>query len=227
MANRLIVIGMGGIGTCLFPVLYKFLAYDREQWHVVLIDGDHYTQDNVERQFFPEEAIGQNKAAVCEKFYQQLFPQLTFSSYRSYINRNNLIQILEGDVVMLCVDNHQTRKMVSDRCERLDDIVLISGGNALYTGDVTLYVKTDGNAICSPLASKYNPTILHPTDRHPQDIGCDEDVEHASQLVTTNNVVAAAMISMLEIVLGEEEITYSTQYIDRLTGNSRGVFRKR
>jgi len=34
------------------------------------------------------------------------------------------------DLVLLAVDNHATRKLVSDHCARLDNVCLISGGIA-------------------------------------------------------------------------------------------------
>ena len=77
-----------------------------------------------------------------------------------------------GDIVILAVDNHATRKLASDFCtESRDDICLISGGNdgvgedssgrllrGTY-GNCQIYVRR-GGIDCTP-----SLTLLHPRFR--------------------------------------------------------------
>ena len=59
---RVKVIGIGGIGGCLLPVLCKFLDFKTsDKVTLVLVDGDSYETKNLDRQFFDD--FG-NKAEV-------------------------------------------------------------------------------------------------------------------------------------------------------------------
>jgi len=85
---RVKVIGIGGIGGCLLPVLCKFLNYYDKQGNVdvVLVDGDAYESDNAKRQFFNE--LG-NKAEVTAARLGEQFPNLHFEFISEYIDENN------------------------------------------------------------------------------------------------------------------------------------------
>ena len=49
-------------------------------------------------------------------------------SVPTFITDENVAELIhDGDLLMLCCDNHPTRKLISDYCEKLSDIVLISG----------------------------------------------------------------------------------------------------
>jgi hypothetical protein len=96
------------------------------------------------------------------------------------------------------VDNHATRKLLSDRCTELDDVVLISGGNRFTDGNIQVHVRKDGQDITLPIAS-YKNEIANPTDKNPADVrregGCEVERASSPQLLITNNVVAALMLN--------------------------------
>ena len=63
MPDRIVLVGLGGIGSQLLPALVRYLAFRSEPRPVlVLVDGDAYEPRNRTRQVFPEGAIGSNKA---------------------------------------------------------------------------------------------------------------------------------------------------------------------
>jgi molybdopterin/thiamine biosynthesis adenylyltransferase len=73
------------------------------------------------------------------------FPNIHFRSKGEYLTDDNIIMaIREDDVVFMGVDNHATRKFVSDRCEELNNVVLISGGNDYKDGNVITYIRQNG-----------------------------------------------------------------------------------
>lgn len=95
------------------------------------------------------------------------------------------------------MDNHRTRKLVSDRAEVLDNITVISGGNDYTDGIVQVHVRRDGKNLTLPLANKYHPEILNPQDKYPADEGRrQESNAKQPQLLITNNAVAATMLSV-------------------------------
>lgn len=205
------VIGTGGIGLCLLPTLCRFLNYNGEKYpsvEVSLIDGDSFEEKNRERQEFIE--VGP-KASMTAVEYRSKFPRLMFWDHPVYVSDHNVIQLIrENDVVLLCVDNHKTRKLISDRAEELKNVTVISGGNDWTDGNVLAHIRRNSQNLTPPLASKFHPEILNPTDENPADVeqkeeGCAELAVSAPQLLITNNYVAANMLAVLYNVIDEEQ----------------------
>jgi molybdopterin/thiamine biosynthesis adenylyltransferase len=183
-----------------------FLAYgDFPQVEVSLIDGDTYEERNRERQLFTD--IGP-KATVTANRLRELFPDLMFWDHPDYVDEDNVVRFIrEDDVVFLCVDNHTSRKLVSDRAEELDNVTIISGGNDYHDGQVIVHVRRDGKDLTLPVA-KHKDDIANPEDEHPRDVqereGCDVQAASAPQLVVTNNAIAALMLNAFYGVLNKQ-----------------------
>ena len=189
------VIGCGGIATWLLPPLCHYAAHTFKQGvEVSLIDGDTFEENNRDRQVF--QSLG-NKAEVKANELRKKYPGVFFWSHPIYVTSDNTtLLIRENDVVFLCVDNHKTRQVVSQRCEELDNIVLISGGNDYTDGNIQVHVKRDGENITLPVANKYHPEILHAQDRNPGDqlqarVGCQQLIASEPQLLIMNNAIAS------------------------------------
>jgi len=70
MPERIVLVGLGGIGSQLLPSLVRYLAFRPEpRPMLVLVDGDAYEPGNRTRQVFPESAIGSNKAEALAEVY--------------------------------------------------------------------------------------------------------------------------------------------------------------
>lgn len=196
------VIGTGGIGLSLLPNLCRFLNYEVEKFpqvSVSLIDGDEFEEKNRSRQRF---ARAGKKATVTAEELRDEFPRIMFFDHPVYVDDVNAVRFLrEGDIVLSCVDNHRTRKILSDRALELRDVTLINGGNDLTDGDVITHIRRGGVNITAPLACRHHhPAIANPTDIHPNEAnqpgGCSRMAESAPQLVLMNNLVAANMLAM-------------------------------
>lgn len=206
------VIGAGGIGLCVLPILCRFLNYNVEKFPDVqlsLIDGDHFEERNRERQDFVE--VGPKASMTAEK-YRDEFPLLTIFDHPVYVADHNVIQLIrEGDIVILCVDNHKTRKLISDRAEELKNVTIISGGNELTDGNILVHIRRDDKNITLPLASVFHQEIVNPKDKHPDEVeqaqGCAVVAVAAPQLLITNNLIAANMLVFLHNILDENRFT--------------------
>ncbi len=135
-----------------------------------------------------------------------------------------------GDTVFLGVDNHATRKLVSDRCAMLEEAVLISGGNELTDGNVQIYVRVKGKDVVPPI-THFHPEIANPKDRNPAEMSCEElAVSGVPQLIFTNLAVATHMLCaywmVQECLLKGRKLVYSEQYFDVRTGNTKALLRK-
>lgn len=204
------IIGTGGIGLCLLPTLCRYLNYNGEKYpsvEVSLIDGDSFEERNRERQDFVD--VGP-KASITAAEYRDKFPRLTIWDHPVYIGDHNVIQLIrENDIVLLCVDNHKTRKLISDRAEELKNVTVINGGNDWTDGNVLVHIRRNNENLTPPLASKFHPEILNPTDENPADVlqkteGCAVLAVSSPQLLITNNYIAANMLAAMYNVIDED-----------------------
>ena len=226
------IIGLGGIGTWVAQALVPFLASIRATCPVWLVDGDSYEESNRARALF--QSYG-NKAAVKAAELGALargaFPIVPVPRYVTPRNVRRLIE--EGDVVLLCVDNHKSRKCVSDAARKLRDVLVISGGNdgidrpsAGTFGNVIAYCRKNGSDVTNPI-TRFHPDIARPRDRAPYELSCVDLAQSAApQLLYTNLQVATtmlcALLAWLNDALGYEEV-----FVDILAARMTPVARSR
>lgn len=224
------VIGLGGIGQRLVGPLSRYISYHpdlrEDSLEVSLVDGDEFEERNRERQSF--DRIGNKSEVSCEK-YEKMFPNIYFKPHPEYLSEDNVIlTIQEGDIVFCCVDNHATRKLISDRCEELDNVLLVSGGNEYDDGNIQIHYRNNGVDLTLPIANDYHPEIQEPEDENPADVkreaGCDVEVVSEPQLVLANNAVAAAMLNAFYRYMQKKQLPDEV-YLDVKTNKTRVVYR--
>jgi hypothetical protein len=205
-------IGIGGSGGICARYAATYLAAGGKKSRLSLIDGDEYAPENAARQWFRE--CG-NKAAVTREELLEVLGDstLTLTAIESYVTEQNHARLLqEGDIVLLAVDNHATRKLVSDACSRLKDVVLISGGNDAVGpdsrgqlhrgtfGNVQIAHRAGGVDLTPPLTA-FHREIEEPADRRPDEVSCAEALESTPQILFANLAVASAMLNALHLVV--------------------------
>lgn len=227
--EKIKIIGCGGIASYLFDALCRYLQYSSnlEDVEITLIDGDKYEVRNASRQKFES---GGNKATVTKERLQKEFPKLLFYDVPEYLVEGNVVtNIRKNDIVFLCVDNHKTRKLVSDRAEELSDVTIISGGNDFTDGNILVHIRRDGENLTLPICNSYHPEMMNPQDDNPGETGaagCEAlAAESAPQLVFANATAAALMNNAFYAIM-MDEIGYSEAYFDVISNKSRSEFRK-
>lgn len=231
--RKIKVIGAGGIGGHLIEPLARYLSYTEDNCEITVIDGDKFEERNKERQRF---LACENKAEHTIAQLKDQFPKIHFRAKGEYLTEDNVItSIREGDTVFMCVDNHATRKLVSDRCEELDSMTLISGGNDYTDGNVILYSRMNGkDKGKSP--TKLYPKIANPDDKNPGHLtneerqGCQQEAQTHPQLLFTNLAIASTMLNCY-YAHEQGKANYEQVYVDIITGRSRpapeqSIFRK-
>lgn len=184
------VIGLGGVGSALCDNLFRFVNYIDGEFNITLIDGKSYKERNKERQSFSN--FG-NKARIKRRDLIAIFDNLEVLTCTDYVTSRNVNRIIEeDDVIFLCVDNHRTRKIVSDYCTTLEKVVLISGGNEFVDGNVQIYIRENGKKI-TPSLTDYHPEIENPVDRSPDQMSCEELSVSEPQVLFANITVALIM----------------------------------
>lgn len=184
---RVKVVGIGGIGSHIIEPIARLLASNGEDHILVLLDGDSIEAKNLSRQAFPANSVGAGKAQIAAAALQERFgsDNLTIGYDNVYLDEKNVSEYIDdGDWVVLCVDNHPTRRIVSHHCaEEIANVVLISGGNNVIVGGVEYpslgncqtYIRIDGAHITDPLHANH-PEIESPSenDLHPNAKSCSE-----------------------------------------------------
>jgi molybdopterin/thiamine biosynthesis adenylyltransferase len=195
------------------------LASLRVSVRMVLVDGDDFDPvANTSRMFFSRAG---NKALVVRDDLAEYFVDSTvaLSAIGEYVTHDNIGRLIhDGDIVLLCVDNHATRKLVSDYCSGKDgfaglvDICLISGGNDGVGRDSTgqarqgtygncqVFARRGGRDISAPL-DVYHPEIADPADHSPAEADCVESITSTPQILPANVQAASAMLSTLWLEL--------------------------
>jgi molybdopterin/thiamine biosynthesis adenylyltransferase len=228
MLERIVLVGLGGIGSQLVPSLVRYLAFRPEpRPTLVLVDGDAYEPGNRLRQVFPESAIGSNKAEALAEAYRG---GLTVQAVADYLTEANVATVIrDGDVVLLAVDNHWTRFVVDRHIAGLSEVTLISGGNDETDGNVQLVRRRDGEFIDGSLAEIHVEIGRATEAEFVARNGCERQAEERPQLVVTNLMVASAMLNCLWAVLERGSVSYSEVYLDVITNamRSRSWFRQR
>jgi len=213
MPNRIVLVGLGGIGSQLLPALVRYLAFRPEPPPVlVLVDGDAYEPSNRTRQVFHEDAIGSNKAEALADTYRGGLPVQAVADYLRDDNVGTVIR--DGDLVLLAVDNHWTRSVVDRHLSSLDEVTLISGGNDETDGNVQLVRRRDGAFVDASLAEIHAEIGKATEAEFAHRLGCERQAEERPQLVATNLMVASAMLNCLWAVLERGSVSYSEVYLD-------------
>jgi hypothetical protein len=227
------LIGLGGVGSIVARYVAVFLASLLREGRLVLIDGDAFEERNSSRMLFPR--LG-NKADVVRAELELALERslLALESIPEYLTEESAARLIqEGDVVLLCVDNHATRRTVGRRVSELRDAVLISGGNdgvgpdpagtvhqGTY-GNVQIHVRDRGRDLTPPL-ERFHPEIASPADRSPADLGCAALLASTPQLLFTNLATASAMANALLLALSGQ-LHYPELAFDIRAGRMRPI----
>ncbi len=227
------VIGVGGIGQIVATYLVRYLASLAVAARVVLIDGDDFEHGNETRMSVPRffenkaAALADALAATCRGTLVTLLP------VQEYVRPDNLDRLIHtgpSESVLMCVDNHATRKLVGDHCQRLDDVCLVSGGNdgvgpdsSGYVrqgtaGNVQVLMRRDGRSLTAGLGD-FHPEIAAPQDARPDDAGCGELVSSAPQILFTNLTAAGCMLNTWWLYV-RGELHYSELVFDISKGRT-------
>lgn len=214
---KIVIVGLGGVGSALSAMISRYVNYLSKSTieSITLVDGDTYEPKNEERQDF--DALG-NKAEVKAQQLSTQFPRVKFLVSKEFIDTKNVGKLIgEKTIVFLCVDNHKTRKIVSEHCSTLQNIVVISGGNELTDGNVQTFIRK-GGADLTPSLLTYHPEIANPIDKLPSEMSCEELASSSPQLYFANLGVAVFMCwAFYNVMNSKKPITKSEIYFDLVT----------
>jgi len=107
---------------------------------ITFIDPDAVEITNLNRQVFFYDALGLNKAELLAQRLNASFGTRA-QSWATYLR--SATDIAAFEIMFDCVDNHETRIVLSEKCEQ-EKKILISGGTNLDQGQVVVYDPNQG-----------------------------------------------------------------------------------
>ena len=214
MERRVIIVGVGGIGSWLAEGIVKMLEFKDPGSMLILVDGDEFEPKNQERQSFS--GLG-NKADVKANELQPYYPRTFIAPKAQWIveafddpdlheteKAVTAVSLLrEGDVVFAVVDNFAARKILFDAGKEFDNIDIITGGNNdQLEATVYHYQRREGVDITDHPGEFYDD-FVNPPDRNPATLSCQEmaQLEGGTQLIATNVAVASMLMGRFQHII--------------------------
>ena len=188
--NRLVFIGLGGIGSWIVEPAIRYFKNCRK---VLLIDGDVVEQKNLERQSFSSDVMNSYKAEALRRRLRSVFPHLVIEAHNVFIDATNVKRYLaNNDVVLVSPDNHAARRTVSKMVKTLDTVAVFTAGNELFDGSCHCYLRLMGVEMTKDFISRHPEAIdVGSTERE----GCGALLDlGAVQLIAVNFLMAALML---------------------------------
>lgn len=202
--NNFVVVGAGGIGHFLAPVLAKYLSFKHPGSKLTIVDGDKIEDKNLAR-VYEVSAVGEMKAHVLASTCINLIPRdsLTVETVDEYITpdtyeRYHRKWCVDGTVIFGCVDNNKTRVYLESLVKKLNNGIFVVGGNSYHEGQAQLYVRLDGKNITPPI-TEFAPELLDESDPlnvFPDEKDCTTEYESEPQLILVNMTVASTMLNL-------------------------------
>lgn len=195
---NIIVLGCGGTGSILIPLLARFLYSQQYDGHITLVDGDEYSESNLERQIFGVDHINMNKAEYQGNVVAKHIPSMSdqISIIDKYLSQAEIEDIVdENCVVFNCTDNKAARKFVEDRCLQLENCVHICCGNEMKTGQVQISLRVDGEQVTPSIYDRYPNMNSNDDDR--SILSCEElaALPSGGQLICANATSAVLALN--------------------------------
>ena len=211
MIDKVFVIGAGGTGSMLIPLLARLLKFnpDTKDASITIIDGDDFETKNMTRQSMNTDDVGRNKAsAIVEECMRKGFDNVT--SIEEFIDKETFIPLLDESLcplIIATVDNHASRSEIISAIEEVcdtKDFFFITPGNSDITedpkGQVMWFGRIRGQKF-GQNPKEYDPEIKNPVEPIPRKGSCMLLQESHPQLISANLRAASSTLDTIQNLL--------------------------
>jgi molybdopterin/thiamine biosynthesis adenylyltransferase len=195
---RILVVGAGALGT--FAGLGLAYAGFRQ---CTFMDPDVVEVTNLNRQVLLYDALGESKAATLAR---RLNDSFGMRSGHQVVDFGRDTDLAPYDVVLDCVDNFESRIVLSERCKE-EGKLLISGGTSADAGQVVVYHPRRNGATPAELLGLYE--IVKTRSTAPAlraRAACSYRPDPS--VVMTNQITAGFMVDSLRRLLAGHEVDH-------------------
>ncbi len=185
------VVGAGALGNFVALGL-AFAGVGR----VTVMDPDVVDVTNLNRQVFLAGGIGRSKAQVlCQKLHGLFGIQA--DARVAYLRRNTTLA--EYDVIFDCVDNFETRIVLSEKC-RAEGKVLLSGGTGPQAGQVIVFDPASGSETPAEVLGLAEIVEERAIDAFQRETASCAHAPEAS-VIMTNQIIAGLMVDAFRLLM--------------------------
>jgi molybdopterin/thiamine biosynthesis adenylyltransferase len=193
--QNILVVGSGALG--IFVGLG--LAYSKFQ-NITFMDPDVIEITNLNRQVLFYDAIGKSKAKILTTRLNSLF-NMNSKAQISYFDTDT--DIVSYDVVFDCVDNFESRIVLSEKC-KAHGTMLISGGTSADAGQVVIYNPMQNGATPAELLGLYGIVEKRSPETYQRErAACIYQPDPS--VIMTNQITAGFMVDAYRMVLDGQE----------------------
>ncbi len=192
---RILVVGSGALGI----FVGMGLAYSGFR-QVMFMDPDVVEVTNLNRQVLFYDAIGKSKAKILTTRLNSLF-NMNSKAQISYFDTDT--DIVSYDVVFDCVDNFESRIVLSEKC-KAHGTMLISGGTSADAGQVVIYNPMQNGATPAELLGLYGIVEKRSPETYQRErAACTYQPDPS--VIMTNQITAGFMVDAYRMVLDGQE----------------------
>lgn len=188
---QICVVGAGALGTFVGMGL-ACAGFGK----IVFLDPDVIDVTNLNRQVFFYDAIGSSKAVTLAERLNRMFGMESEAEVAAF-GRDTEISPYEA--IFDCVDNFETRIILSERCKE-EHKVLISGGTSAYAGQAVVYEPNHGGPTPAELLGLYDivATRVAAGDQRGKE-SCEYRPEPS--VIMVNQVIGGLMVDSFRMLL--------------------------
>jgi hypothetical protein len=192
-----LVVGAGALGN----FVGLGLAYSGFM-RCTFMDPDVVELTNLNRQILLHDAFGQSKAETLSRRLNEL-SGMAGRAEVAYFRADT--DVSAYDVVFDCVDNFETRIVLSEKC-RDQGKVLISGGTSVDAGQVVVYDPMKGGATPAELLGLHEIVRTRTVDAPLRErASCTYQPDPS--VIMTNQITAGFMVDSFRMLLDGQEVS--------------------
>lgn len=254
----LVIVGCGGTGAFLVKAVCRQLYGIKHQATLVdtepgtdilkvsdltLVDGDVIEARNALRQDFMPTDAGRPKSLALAERYSAAYG-LQVRAHTRYLTLDTSFRglIPEGAVVVGCVDNAPTRRILHEALHEYENVVYLDAGNGAlspevdptdhagslrrarsgWSGQVVCGVNRRGRRVL-PFPADLMPDLIEedPSDPHPADVACGQATVSEPQRQMTNLLAATTLMQYLTTLVSSGTVIHSHSFFDAFQGYVR------
>lgn len=227
MSILTIMVGAGGTGSYVLPLLLERYELERADHKVLIFDGDVLEQRNLLRQGFYTDDINLNKAeALVAHYKDNVLKTDLYYSPENITSISYLIQVVQtmlsfhNDIkeirLVCCADNTLVRYRLEVglhlllKLPSIETVVYVDSGNTEIRGQVLLHKYKKGDStfsnqeitllggISESIFSRINaPDFTSKLSRGDFEMSCDELSESSPQNIATNQLAAFYVVKAI------------------------------
>lgn len=189
--QNILVVGSGALG--IFVGLGLACSKFR---NITFMDPDVIEITNLNRQVLFYDAIGSNKAAILSARLNSLF-DMDHKAQIAYFDKET--DITSYDAVFDCVDNFESRLVLSEKCKEQGKI-LISGGTSADAGQVIIFDPMKNGATPAELLGLYDIVEKRSPETYRRErAACIYQPDPS--VIMTNQIAAGFMVDSYRMLL--------------------------